>query len=209
MSEEPQVTYLTDAQAAEFTRRRETLSLECSAATPRCAGCDGAAAEGWGPCLHDCHDDVEPHDAALTAMQDHNARMAFVMRVLTLFAMHPNDSTEMLMWRVDGKYAPITFLVSCSDFFWWGTADCEIVTPDEIEALEQAFADVKAASTNTQLDAYWGAVLYVARKRRMRPQGAAYPTVPALAALFDACGPERAVGLGNPKQPPVQDGAAT
>lgn len=125
----------------------------------------------------------------------------FVMRVLTLFAMFPHDSTEMLMWRVDGKYAPLTFMVSCSDFFWWGTADCEVISPDEIEPLEQAFADVTAASTNGQMDAYWGSVLYVARKRGLRPQGAAYPTIPALAALFDACGPERTVGLGNPKRP--------
>ena len=54
-----QVTYLTVAQAAELTRRRETLSLECGAmsATLRCAGCDRAATEGRGPCLHDCHDE--------------------------------------------------------------------------------------------------------------------------------------------------------
>ncbi len=50
------VTVLTKAQAAELTRRRETLSLECGASSvPRCAGCDGAAMDGGGPCQHDCH----------------------------------------------------------------------------------------------------------------------------------------------------------
>lgn len=61
----PTVTVLTDTQAAELTRRRETLSLECAAATDRCAGCDGAASEGWSPCLHSCHEDEDQTDEAV------------------------------------------------------------------------------------------------------------------------------------------------
>lgn len=55
MTDNPQVTVLTPDQAAELTRRREALSLECAASTPRCAGCDGIAAEGGGRCEHECH----------------------------------------------------------------------------------------------------------------------------------------------------------
>jgi hypothetical protein len=72
----PTVTVLTDAQAAEFTRRRETLSLECAAATPRCAGCDDEALDGDGHCQHDCHDEAESHDAALTAMRNRSTMLA-------------------------------------------------------------------------------------------------------------------------------------
>jgi hypothetical protein len=46
------------------------------------------------------------------------------------------------------------------------------------------------------------AELYAARIRKMRPQGAAYPERAATQALFDACGPERAIGFGNPRRPP-------
>lgn len=120
-------------------------------------------------------------------------RLTFIMRVLRTFAMAPNDSNDMLLWRTDGRYAPITFFASCSDFFYWGTADAEEIKPEDIDALEQAFADVRAAGADE--GQYWGAVLYAARKRGMRPQRPARPQAPALAALFDACGPERGAPL--------------
>ncbi len=57
MTDKPQVTYLTEAQAAELTHLGQTRSMECGAMTVtlRCAGCDGAAMDGGGPCKHDCH----------------------------------------------------------------------------------------------------------------------------------------------------------
>lgn len=154
----------------------------------------------------DLSDEDAPHDAALVAMQDHNARMAFVMRVLTLFAMFPNDCSESLLWRCDGGYAPITFMVNCSDEFAWACADAEPITPADIDALEQAFTDVRAVDPDAL---YQAPMLFVARKRGMRPQGAAYPTDARLHPLFDACGPERQIDLGNPKRPGGQDGATT
>ena len=120
----------------------------------------------------------------------------FVMRVLTLFAMFPDDlGTDDLMWRVDGEYAPITFLVNCSDTFAWATADCERLTPDNIDVLEAALTDLKDAALPT----FYAGTLFAARVRGMRPMRLAYPIRKSingidgagLAALYDACGPER------------------
>ena len=51
------VTVLTAAQAAEMRRLHRTRSIECGAMTTTlmCRGCDGAAMDGRGDCLHDCH----------------------------------------------------------------------------------------------------------------------------------------------------------
>jgi hypothetical protein len=58
------VTVATPEEAAANTRTMETRSLECSRRTPMCSGCDGAAAWGSGPCLHECHEEPEvPADA--------------------------------------------------------------------------------------------------------------------------------------------------
>lgn len=126
---------------------------------------------------------------------------AFTLRVLALFAMFPNDCTEQLMWRCDGEYAPLTFMVNCSDVFAWACADAEIIEPGDIDDLKRAFADVRAADDCSMDEA---PNLWVARKRRTRPQGAAYPKTPALWPLFDAAGPERAVALDNPKRHPAE-----
>jgi hypothetical protein len=48
----------------------------------------------------------------------------------------------------------------------------------------------------------WGCDLFVCRERKMRPQGAVYPEDRRFWPLFDACGPEREVGLGNPHASP-------
>jgi hypothetical protein len=129
-----------------------------------------------------------------------DAQAAFVMRVLNVFAMWPNDCNDSLMWRTDGEYAPITFMVNCSDEFDWATADAEVITPDDIGDLEQAFTDVRDATDGDLM--YEAPLLYAARRRKQRPQGAAYPKYPKLAGLFDACGPERAVTLDNPHPRP-------
>jgi hypothetical protein len=126
---------------------------------------------------------------------------AFVMRVLAVFAISPNDSVEYLSWRTDGQYAPITFMANCSDDFYWGTGDCETITPDNIGELEQAVADVVAITGDAFGTAYFGVMLFCARLRGMRPQGASYPDDERLWPLFDACGPGREPGLGNPYRP--------
>ena len=48
-------------------------------------------------------------------------------------------------------------------------------------------------------------LLYCARKRKMRPQGAMYKTIPkTLWHLFDVCGEEREMNMGNPKPQPKE-----
>ncbi|UDL15984.1 hypothetical protein QEH42_gp234 [Microbacterium phage Pumpernickel] len=45
-------------------------------------------------------------------------------------------------------------------------------------------------------------LLFAAKSRKMRPQGAYYKSIPEnIWHLFDACGPEREVGMGNPRKP--------
>lgn len=127
-------------------------------------------------------------------------QMDFVARVLRAFEHY--DQQDDLFWRTGARYGggeyavPASFFAKCSDVFYWGCADLEEVAPENVGVLEQAFADCKAAH-----DLYGtisGAALFVARVRKIRPQGAAYPKEPELWPLFDACGPAREVGPGNP-----------
>ncbi len=131
--------------------------------------------------------------------------LEFIMRVLKTVEF---DNCDDIFWRTDGEYAPITFLAMCNDMFWWGTADCEEITPENIDVFEQAFADCRAAAGRA--GTFYGTSMFVARVRKMRPQGAAYPPMVAgeeaqrraLWALFDACGPAREPDMGNPKRAP-------
>lgn len=126
--------------------------------------------------------------------------LEFVLRVLRLFGQ--TDCTGELFWRTDGDYAPITFFANVNDVFFWGCTDNEKITPDNIAEAEKAVADVRdiTGKTGWSTDAAW-VNLFAARLRKDRPQGAAYPSDERLWPLFDACGPEREVGLGNPYKP--------
>lgn len=116
------------------------------------------------------------------------------------------------------------FYLDCSDTFWWGCADGESVTPDKIPILKSVHDDLKAIDeaydreTNDthSLHAryHYTGDLFAARVRKLRPQGACYPKVSkdvplfvakAVAKLYDACGPEREVGIGNPKPRPTYE----
>ena len=115
------------------------------------------------------------------------------MRVLRATAF---DNCDSIFWRTDDKYAPVTFLAICNDTFAWGTADCEQITEENVAVFEAASADCLAAGFS-----YFTSSLFAARVRRQRPQGAFYRSLcgkEALVRLFDECGPEREVGLGNP-----------
>lgn len=123
---------------------------------------------------------------------------AFNLRVLDAVAF---DNCDMLWWRTDGEYAPITFFVNCNDLFWWATSDAEDVTPENVHLLEESIKDVEAIDDCSS----WATSLFCCRSRKMRPQGAAYPKDKRLWPLFDACGPAREVdksGFGNPKEHP-------
>lgn len=119
-------------------------------------------------------------------------QLDYQRRVLLVFA-HA-DIRDELLWH--GTRNGIRFHANISDLFDWGTADAEPIDPEDVGALEQAYRDCLAVGA-----ARCTAELYAARRRGMRPQGAAYPVVPAAQALFNACGPKRTLGLGNPRQP--------
>ena len=111
---------------------------------------------------------------------------SFVMRVLKATAF---DNCSDIWWRVDAEYAPLTIFVNYNDLFFWGVADAEAVTPDNIDVFEQAYKD----------SANHGGLLFCCRVRKMRPQGACYQYITeADRHLFDACGESRDSGLGNP-----------
>lgn len=60
--------------------------------------------------------------------------LGFVLRVLGTISAA--DCYGELFWRTDGEYAPITFWINCNDFFFWGCADMEDLTPDNIDVLD-------------------------------------------------------------------------
>lgn len=128
-------------------------------------------------------------------MIDPHTELVFVKRVLEVFAAAHCHSD--LLWHVhDGG---IRFSANVSDVFAWGGGDAEEITVETLPVLEQAFAELKPLDGDGYL-----AELYAARIRRMRPQGAAYPDFSApVQKLFNACGPERALGFANPKPIPA------
>lgn len=82
--------------------------------------------------------------------------------------------------------------INCNDVFFWGCADGEGVTLDELPSLQECLA----------LDPKTGAMLWIARKRKERPQGAVYTYIDrSVWPLFHEAGPEREIGLGNPYAP--------
>lgn len=114
----------------------------------------------------------------------------FVLEVLTIFDRCDTHST--FFWRVypDG----LRLLANCSDIFWWGSADCEEITPNDLPLLRSCAGDLKAID-----EEMWLAELYAARRRGDRPQGAVLQHAsPELVDLFARCGPPQKTGLGNP-----------
>src|SRR5882724_6872467 len=88
-------------------------------------------------CGHDFSSD--PNEFHLERCKFRGERVMFndyVQRVLDVYAMFPNDlSGDELIWRTDGKYSPVTFMILCSDFFDYGTADLEVITPENVYLL--------------------------------------------------------------------------
>ena len=80
--------------------------------------------------------------------------------------------------------------LNCNDAFAWGCADAEILAVEDIPALREAHKDAGIGD---------GSLLFIARKRKMRPQGAMYAHIKKkFWPLFDACGPARESCFGNP-----------
>jgi hypothetical protein len=118
---------------------------------------------------------------------------AFVLEVLSLF----EDEQESVMWRVQ-QDGTVRFFATCSDVFHWGCADCEEITEANLPVLREAFEDLGPDGQE-----HLAGELFAARVRGMRPQGAMYKYIDGgVRHLFDACGPERETGFGNPQAQP-------
>ena len=113
----------------------------------------------------------------------------YMMHVLRIFAEADNHGG--LTWHMrDGK---IRFAALCSDTFAWGTADAEPINPGDILELQVCFHDLAQHGTLALCEL---PELYAARKRGTRPMNrymkdVTRTHVPAVTALYEACGPER------------------
>lgn len=113
------------------------------------------------------------------------AKAGFAERVLRYFAEHDLDG---YLWWDDG----LDFFIHCSDVFAWGVSDSEPLLESSFDELVQAVDDCSPHEDD-------GVLLYVARRRGMRPQGAFYKELEeSNYPLFDDCGEPRPATFGNP-----------
>ena len=112
-----------------------------------------------------------------------------------------------LWWRMsDENPQTLQVFIRCSDLFIWGCADVEQITEENIDLLEQTFAECEERFGKYR--AKWAGALFGARVRKMRPQDAWYNRIigtnsdedVAWRALFDATGEKRAQDFGNPQE---------
>ena len=94
------------------------------------------------------------------------------------------DIYNELYWQED-----LTCFIQCNDQFYWGCSDLEELEAADLPLLEECL----------KIDDCEGPLLYCAKKRKMRPQGAAYQYISKKNwKHFDDCGPPRDSDLGNP-----------
>jgi len=94
------------------------------------------------------------------------------------------------------KDGEIEVFVGCNDVFAWGCADMETIEPGDIDLVGDIVSQLE--SIDTGLSSYW-AILYISRKRKLRPQGIIYEGLPKqMIALLNDCGPEREIDICNP-----------
>jgi hypothetical protein len=120
-----------------------------------------------------------------------------LFEVMCMLAELDEGETEHFMfWPVTPEGVRIS--VTCSDVFYWGCADAEIVTRENFPQLRQAYLDeIEASPDDVALHPGW---LFVARLRNLRPQGAIYKALEYWEVpLFDAAGPPREINFSNPK----------
>lgn len=133
--------------------------------------------------------------------------LEFLKRVFGLY--HRLDNTPPY-W--DGAGSEVW--INANDLFSWGCSDAVEVTPENLPLLEatgaelEALGDVPAPCYHSVTGALsymdlpascWLDDVFCARVRQERPQGAQYKRYPeAIKALLNACGPAKAIDLGNP-----------
>lgn len=148
-------------------------------------------------------DNIDELSARLSELERKAARYDLLYRTAVACAQHEVWPENMeFFWYIDQKTKELQFSVSCNDVFCWACAEAVEITPENIHIWEQAHKDCEEILPN------WGYIyapmLFAARVNQCRPQGACYPTghdFEKLWPLFDAAGPEREVGLGNPYAP--------
>jgi hypothetical protein len=107
---------------------------------------------------------------------------------------------SLLFHQEDGQ---LSVAADCSDCFCWGCADAEEITPENVELYRQTLEECEQLKCVKGYASVFSDELFAARVRKMRPQGASYHLYPPeMWPLFDACGPERITGMGNPKEQP-------
>lgn len=139
------------------------------------------------------------------------SKIEFIERLFLVMASA--DCRDELFWW--GKAA--SFHINCNDTFYWGCADAEPVTWENLPLLEQTYLDLKALdsqpienlrkgaegsfSDGLTLPAdFWLSLVFCARSRGMRPQGAVYPKgATAICEMLNAAGPDRDIDFCNPK----------
>jgi hypothetical protein len=120
--------------------------------------------------------------------------LEFLLKFFRLSAI--SNSYGSFFWNFD-EDNKLRILANCNDLFFWGSSDCEELNPENIDVFEKAIEDMKSISGSI----YRSVELFCSRVREERPQGAYYKYLnKEEAVLFDACGPEREIGLGNPKK---------
>lgn len=118
------------------------------------------------------------------------SNFSFIERVLRIVTLA--DYTSELWWKVNNNNE-LEFYIKCSDVFCWGTADLEKITEDNIDLLEDSLNEHEI----------YGDVLFCARVRKKRPQGAFYRELKEendneLIKKLNECGPEREINKSNP-----------
>lgn len=143
----------------------------------------------------------------MKTVEDRLAQLDYLEAVLGI--CWEADNSDMAFWRPWPENGPMRAMAMCSDWFWWGTADCEEIAPDDVPLLRACLGDLLSVERdagpegdrNDRVATAYLPQLFASRKREMRPMRCVYEDKnaigPLLAALFDAAGPERTDSSGK------------
>lgn len=112
--------------------------------------------------------------------------------------------TTDVMWWIEDETKEVKCGVMCNDVFFWGCADVEELEAEDVPMLKEIKKMLFEMSRNESgkfINQFYlhGDILFCAKKRKMRPQGAMYKHIPKeLWHLFNECGEHRPEDFGNP-----------
>ena len=108
------------------------------------------------------------------------------------------DWYDFEMHTYQGK---IYVYVDDSDLFAWGYSGSVPMVPSDFKELVKCCEDLKAIGDHLYVQMF-AVKLFCCRKMKSRPQGAQYNAKHKdMWHLYDECGPEKEVGIGNPCKP--------